>query len=98
MKRACEAADIPYIRIHDLRHSHVSLLIDLKFTPHLIAERIGDTVQMVNNTYGHLYPARHQEVADCLNKLIEKNSTNFSTKKGLPFLEVLNLCLFAITR
>lgn len=72
MKRACEAADIPYIRIHDLRHSHVSLLIDLKFTPHLIAERIGDTVQMVNNTYGHLYPARHQEVADCLNKLIEK--------------------------
>ena len=70
IKRACNASGIPYIRIHDLRHSHVSLLIDLKFTPHLIAERIGDTVQMVNNTYGHLYPVRHQEVADCLNQLI----------------------------
>ena len=72
MKRACTASGVSCIRIHDLRHSHVSLLIDLKFTPLLIAERIGDTVQMVNNTYGHLYPSRRQEVADCLNQLIVK--------------------------
>lgn len=70
MKRCSAAANIPLIRIHDLRHSHVSLLIDMGFSPHLIAERIGDTVQMVNNTYGHLYPAKHQEVADRLNKMI----------------------------
>ena len=73
MKRGAAAANIPLIRIHDLRHSHVSLLIDMGFSPHLIAERIGDTVQMVNNTYGHLYPTRHQEVADKLNKLIVSN-------------------------
>lgn len=70
IKRTAEAAGIPCIRIHDLRHSHVSLLIDMGFSPHLIAERIGDTVQMVNNTYGHLYPAKHQEVAERLNDLI----------------------------
>ena len=70
MKRCAALADVPLIRIHDLRHSHVSLLIDMGFTPLLIAERIGDTVQMVNNTYGHLYPARHQEVANKLNDLI----------------------------
>lgn len=70
MKRASDKTNIPFIRIHDLRHSHVSLLIELGFTPHLIAERIGDTVQMVNNTYGHLYPNKHQEVADKLNKII----------------------------
>ena len=70
IKRNCEAANVPYIRIHDLRHSHVSLLINMGFSPHLIAERIGDTVQMVNNTYGHLYPTRHQEVAEKLNELI----------------------------
>lgn len=73
MKRGAAAANIPLIRIHDLRHSHVSLLIDMGFSPHLIAERIGDTVQMVNNTYGHLYPTRHQEVADKLNELIVSN-------------------------
>lgn len=70
MQRCSEAACIPMIRIHDLRHSHVSLLIDLGFSPHLIAERIGDTVQMVNNTYGHLYPTKHREVADKLNQII----------------------------
>lgn len=70
IQRCAAAADVPIIRIHDLRHSHVSLLIDMGFSPHLIAERIGDTVQMVNNTYGHLYPTKHQEVADRLNQII----------------------------
>ena len=70
IKRGTEKAGIPRIRIHDLRHSHVSLLIELGFSPHLIAERIGDTVQMVNNTYGHLYPSKHEEVADKLNQII----------------------------
>lgn len=68
--RGAAAAKVQRIRIHDLRHSHVSLLIEMGFSPHLIAERIGDTVQMVNNTYGHLYPTKHKEVADKLNELI----------------------------
>lgn len=73
MKRCSEKANVPLIRIHDLRHSHVSLLINMGFTPHLIAERIGDTVQMVNNTYGHLYPDKHSEVAERLNQIIVPN-------------------------
>ena len=73
MKRGAASAKVQNIRIHDLRHSHVSLLIELGFTPILIAERIGDTVQMVNNTYGHLYPTKHKEVADKLNELIVSN-------------------------
>lgn len=73
MVKASTQADIPVIRIHDLRHSHVSLLIEMGFSPHLIAERIGDTVQMINTTYGHLYSTRHKEVADRLNKLLVSN-------------------------
>ena len=70
MMRGSDKSEVPFIRIHDLRHSHVSLLIELGFTAQLIAERIGDTVQMVNSTYGHLYPTKHQEVADKLNSLL----------------------------
>ena len=66
-------AGIKNIRIHDLRHSHVSLLIELGFTPYLISERIGDTVQMINEVYGHLYPNKHIEVAEKLNKIIVSN-------------------------
>lgn len=70
MKKNSEKSDIPFIRIHDLRHSHVSLLIEMGFSPYLIADRIGDTVQMVMNTYGHLYPNKQAEVANKLELLI----------------------------
>ena len=66
IEKGAAATNIKRIRVHDLRHSHVSLLIDMEVPPLLIAERIGDTVEMVNRTYGHLYPNRHREVADQL--------------------------------
>lgn len=71
-KAACKASGVKLIRLHDFRHSHVSLLIDMGFSTLLIAERIGDTVQMVNNIYGHLYPNRHAEVATKLHELVSK--------------------------
>ncbi len=70
LKDACEASGVKPIRIHDIRHSHVSLLIDMGFSPYLIAERIGDSVDMVNNIYGHLYPNKHSEVASKLQDLV----------------------------
>ena len=72
LRNACKESGIRKIRLHDIRHSHVSLLIDLGFTPMLIAERIGDTVDMVNNIYGHLYPNRHRDVADRLQQIVSK--------------------------
>ena len=73
MIKYCKLSGVPFIRIHDLRHSHVSLLIEMGFTAQLIAERIGDTPQMIMSIYGHLYPSRHQEVADKLNNIIVSN-------------------------
>lgn len=70
MRNACVASGIKRIRIHDIRHSHVSLLIEMGFPPLLIAERIGDSVDMVNNIYGHLYPNRHKEVAEKLQNIV----------------------------
>uniref|UniRef100_UPI002E796C9E site-specific integrase n=1 Tax=Enterocloster aldenensis TaxID=358742 RepID=UPI002E796C9E len=71
----CRVSGVKVIRLHDIRHSHVSLLIDMGFSPYLIAERIGDTVQMVNEVYGHLYPNRHIEVADRLQKQYQSSIT-----------------------
>lgn len=70
MDKACKASGVKHIRIHNIRHSHVSLLIEMGFPPLLIAERIGDTVEMVNNIYGHLYPNKHKDVATALHSLI----------------------------
>lgn len=64
-------AGVPELTLHGLRHSHVSMLIELGFPPHLIAERIGDTVEMVNRVYGHLYPNKQNEVATRLQQLLQ---------------------------
>ena len=41
MDRGAEAAGVKRIRIHDLRHSHISLLIDMGFSAVAIADRAG---------------------------------------------------------
>ena len=51
------------IRVHDLRHSHVALLIELGYRTHAIAGRIGDTPAEVDRTYAHLYPNKGQHIA-----------------------------------
>lgn len=41
MRRGCKACGMEPIRIHDLRHSHVSLLIELGYSALAIADRMG---------------------------------------------------------
>lgn len=53
--RYCERAGLEPIRIHDLRHSFVSMLIHLGANMMIVADLIGDTVEQVMKTYGHLY-------------------------------------------
>ena len=67
IKKYAEKAGVKKIRVHDLRHSHASLLIEMGCQPLLIAERLGhDNVQTTLNTYSHLYPNKQREVADLL--------------------------------
>ncbi len=70
MIRGCNASGVKRIRIHDLRHSHASLLIEMGFSPLLIAERLGhEKVETTLQTYSHLYPNKHSEVAKKLEEL-----------------------------
>lgn len=58
----CEKARIEPIRIHDLRHSFVSMLIHMGANFTVIAELIGDTVDQVIKTYGHMYESDKQKI------------------------------------
>ncbi len=64
------SAGLPKIRVHDLRHSHASLLIEMGFSPVAIADRLGhEKVSTTLDIYSHLYPSQQDELAD---KLEEK--------------------------
>lgn len=61
--------DLQLIRVHDLRHSHVALLINEGVQPLLIKERLGHKdIKITMNTYGHLYPSQQKAVAEMLNQ------------------------------
>lgn len=70
LNRICKKAGVKKIRIHDLRHSHASLLIELNFTPLLVSKRLGhENIETTLNTYSHLYPNKDSEVAKKLDEL-----------------------------
>lgn len=65
--RGVKETGVKRIRIHDLRHSHASLLVELGFQPLAIAERLGhEKIETTLNTYSHLYPNKQAELADRL--------------------------------
>ena len=66
MDRGAKAAGVKRIRIHDLRHSHISLLIDMGFTALAIADRVGHESIDITYRYAHLFPTRQTEMADKL--------------------------------
>lgn len=67
MQRGIKASGVKKIRIHDLRHSHASMLVELGFSPLEIADRLGhEKIETTLNTYSHLYPNKQVKIADRL--------------------------------
>ena len=69
MERGCKRSGVKRIRVHDLRHSHVSLLIDKGFTALAIADRLGHEAVDVTYRYAHLFPSVQRDMADALQNL-----------------------------
>ena len=67
MDRGSEAAGVKRIRIHDLRHSHISLLIEMGYSPVAIAGRVGHESIDITLGYAHLFPSTQDDMADKLN-------------------------------
>ena len=69
MEAGCREAKMEKIRLHDLRHSHASMLIHMGVPILLVSERLGhENVETTLQTYGHLYPA---QTAEALKKMDE---------------------------
>ena len=50
-----------------MRHSHISLLIDLGFSVVAIANRVGHESIDITYNYAHMFPSVQTEMADKLN-------------------------------
>ena len=67
LERGAKLAGIKKIRVHGLRHSHISLLINMGFTALAIGERVGHEAVDITYRYAHLFPTVQTDMAAKLN-------------------------------
>lgn len=72
-KRMIKRSGDPEIRVHDLRHSHVAMLVNMDFQIEEISRRLGhDSIKTTWDTYSHLYPGTDQELAQKIEAVMKK--------------------------
>lgn len=71
--KALERAGLPRIRVHDLRHTAATLLLAQGTHPKVVQELLGhSTITLTLDTYSHVIPALHEEVAEKMNELFKR--------------------------
>lgn len=69
-RRFTERVGVRYIRLHDLRHTSATLLINQGVHAKIISERLGHAdIRITMDTYGHALKKADQEAADKLDGL-----------------------------
>lgn len=72
MDRGVKNTGVKRIRIHDLRHSYVSLLINMGYSALAIGDRIGHEAVKITYRYAHLFPTIQTDMANKLNQEMEE--------------------------
>ncbi len=70
-RRHVDAAGLPRIRLHDLRHTHATLLLEAGVNPKIVSERLGHhSVAFTLDTYAHVTPGMQAEAAEKLARIV----------------------------
>jgi integrase len=70
-RRASERAGVPRIRLHDLRHTHATLLLAAGVNPKVVSERLGhSSVAFTLDTYAHVMPGMQPDAAELFVELV----------------------------
>ena len=92
MIRGCKNTGVKKIRIHDIRHSHASLLINQGCDALMLADRLGhEKVSTTLNTYSHLFPHKQQELVHSLESLQATDSPTPEPPSNNPLLEAAGI-------
>lgn len=62
-----EAADLPHMRIHDIRHTYASMLLQNGESLHYVKEQLGHaSIQTTVDVYGHIVPGSNRKAVNRL--------------------------------
>jgi integrase len=72
-RKALGDSAVPVIRLHDLRHTHATLLLLAGVPVHVVSERLGHASPVITmQVYAHVLPGSQREAADLFASLIER--------------------------
>jgi Phage integrase family len=71
-RKALGASAVPVVRLHDLRHTHATLLLLAGVPVHVVSERLGHASPVITmQVYAHVLPGSQREAAEMFASLVE---------------------------
>ena len=78
-----EKAELPHMRLYDLRHSHATLLLIAGEHPKVVSERLGHaSIRITMDTYSHVLPSMQERTATQLERTFYGESKATAHKTG----------------
>ena len=85
------AAQLPQIRLYDLRHSCATLLLIAEENPKVVSERLGhSTIVLTLDTYSHVLPTMQQGASARLEKLLYSSDSVQSSDTPVILSQAVN--------
>lgn len=75
IRKSIKRTGIHKINVHGLRHTHATILLNNDFNVKAIADRLGNTVQMIYNVYGHVMKKTEKESVLVFNQALNGAKT-----------------------
>jgi integrase len=92
LTRALHDAGLPRIRVHDLRHTTASLLLEAGTHPKVVQDLLGhSSIQLTLDTYSHVTPALHRQAAWTMDLVLSRATARFMPKAAPAALFSLDL-------
>jgi len=67
---------LPHMRLHDLRHTHATLMLKAGVHPKIVSERLGHAgISITLDTYSHVLPGLQEAAARTFDELLETSAS-----------------------
>ena len=84
--RFIRRADLPHIRLHDLQHTHATLMLKVGVHSKIVSERLGHAnIAITLGTYSHVLPGLQEAAVQHFNRMLEASvsgNISKSSEKG----------------